>query len=151
MPAAEFRRQLLARGDRDHVWKVLTDVPRLAGWVSIVGEATEIEPLSRYEAVLADRVGPFRLTAHLDIRVPEVTMRERIRVIAQGEDRQVSSRIGVDATLTLSSDDDDVVTVIVEGRYEVVGRVASMGGGIIAQKAQKILDEFFAQAQAELA
>jgi carbon monoxide dehydrogenase subunit G len=38
----------------------------------------------------------------------------------------------------------------VTGSYEVVGKVATMGAGMIRQKAAKILDEFFAHAVAAL-
>lgn len=149
MPSAEFRRELLAQADRSTTWDVLTDVARIAGWVSILGDVTEVAPLREYKAVLADRLGPFRLKADLDVRVPEVEAGSRIRVTASGEDRQLLSRISVDAVLRLEAADEGT-TVIVEGRYEVVGRAASMGGGIITQKAQRILDEFFDRAAAEL-
>jgi carbon monoxide dehydrogenase subunit G len=151
MPAAEFSRELVAGASPDDAWKTLTDVPRLVDWISIVSEAKEIAPLEQYTAVLADRVGPFKLRADLDIRVPEVEPGRRIRVVASGEDRHVSSRIAVDATLTLTpADGGGGTTVAVEGQYEVSGRAASMGAGIITQKAKKIIEEFFARAAVEL-
>lgn len=150
MPSAQFNRELVTSTEPEDAWKILTDVTRLADWVTIVSEAAEIVPLEHYTAVLADRVGPFKLKADLDIRVPEVAAGRRIRVVAKGEDRQVSSRIGVDATLSLTPIDDGVTAIIVDGRYEVTGRVASMGATVIRQKAQKIIEEFFARAAAEL-
>lgn len=150
MPSAEFKREIVTHRSPEEAWEMLTDVPRLADWVTIVGEAREIAPLEHYSAVLADRVGPFKLRADLDIRVPEVEPGRRIRVAAAGEDRQMSSRIAVDATLSLSPADGGTTTVTVGGRYEVTGRAASMGSGVITQKAQKIIEEFFTRAAAEL-
>ena len=69
-----------------------------------------------------------------------------IRVHAEGEDRQVSSRILVDAVLELLPQDGAGTLVAVAGGYEVSGKVATMGAGMIRQKATKILDEFFARA-----
>jgi carbon monoxide dehydrogenase subunit G len=129
---------------------VLTDVPRLVSWVSIVDDAKELAHLERYTAVLLDRIGPFKLRADLDITVSEVEAGRHIRVQASGEDRQVASRIGIDATLDLTQSDGGATTVSVEGTYEVVGRVATLGAGMIKQKATKILDEFFGRAGAEL-
>lgn len=149
MPTAEFRREITARADPSEAWAILTDVTRVAPWVTIVSEAQELAPMEHYTAVLADRLGPFRLKARLDIKVPESEPGRRIRVVAAGEDRQVHSRIAVDATLDLLPHKQGT-KVIVEGRYEVAGRAASMGAGIIAQKAQKILDEFFTRAATEL-
>jgi carbon monoxide dehydrogenase subunit G len=40
--------------------------------------------------------------------------------------------------------------IVVDGVYEVTGKVASMGSGTINKKAQKILDEFFGAASEDL-
>jgi carbon monoxide dehydrogenase subunit G len=145
-----FTRELSVSSGAKTCWELLTDVPRLVGWVSIVDDAQEISPLEKYSAVLMDRLGPFKLRADLDIVVSEVEVGHRIRVRASGEDRQVSSRIGVDATLTLTDLDSGGTRVAVDGSYEVIGRVATLGAGMIRQKAAKILDEFFGHASAEL-
>lgn len=150
MPSMTFNRELSVSSDANTCWDVLTDVPRLVDWVSIVDDAREIAPLEKYTAVLMDRLGPFKLRADLDIVVSEVEIGKRIRVRASGEDRQVSSRIGVDAVLTLAEADGGGTRVGVDGSYEVIGRVATLGAGMIRQKAAKILDEFFGRAAAEL-
>jgi carbon monoxide dehydrogenase subunit G len=149
MASMTFERDLLVRADAEKCWAIVTDVPRLVRWVTILDEAEELAPLDRYRAVLMDRMGPFRLRADLDIAVSEVEIARHIRVRASGEDRQVSSRIGVDATLNLDPDGDRT-RIRATGSYEVVGRVASLGAGMIKQKAAKIIDEFFANAAAEL-
>jgi carbon monoxide dehydrogenase subunit G len=149
MASMTFERDLLVRADAEKCWAIVTDVPRLVRWVTILDEAEELAPLDRYRAVLMDRMGPFRLRADLDIAVSEVEIARHVRVRASGEDRQVSSRIGVDATLNLDPDGDRT-RIRATGSYEVVGRVASLGAGMIKQKAAKIIDEFFANAAAEL-
>jgi carbon monoxide dehydrogenase subunit G len=145
-----FERELLVTAGPDDSWKVLTDVPRLVSWVTIVDQAKELAYLESYTAVLMDRLGPFKLRADLDIIVSEVEVGRRIRVRANGEDRQVASRIGVDALLTLEPAEDGRTRVRVTGTYEVVGRVATLGSGMIKQKAAKIIDEFFTHTAAEL-
>jgi carbon monoxide dehydrogenase subunit G len=145
-----FERDLTVASDPKTCWAVLTDVPRLVSWVSIVQDAQEVSHLERYTAVLMDRLGPFKLRADLDITVDDVRENEHVHVKAAGEDRQVSSRIGVDAVLRLSETDGGGTTIAVTGSYEVVGRVATLGAGMIRQKAAKILDEFFTHAAAEL-
>lgn len=149
MPAMSFSRDLRVATDPATCWAVLTDVPRLVTWVSIVDHATEISPLQKYTAVLMDRVGPFKLRADLDILVSEVEPARHIRVRASGEDRQVSSRIAVDAVLDLEQEA-ELTRIRIAGDYEVVGRVATLGAGMIRQKAAKILDEFFNHAASEL-
>lgn len=150
MPATAFERDITVSADRQRCWLVLTDVPQLVDWVSIVHDATEIARLEKYTAVLMDRLGPFRLRADLAIDVCEVLPGEHIRVRANGEDRQVSSRIGIDAVLIIDELPDGGSRVGVTGSYEVVGKVAAMGAGMIRQKAAKVMDEFFAQAASAL-
>lgn len=150
MPSESFARELQVTADAASCWKVLTDVALLSSWVSIVHDTEELAHLERYKAVLQDRVGPFSLRADLaiDVEVPEP---ERlIKVRAEGEDRQVGSRIAVEATLSLEPGTGAGTRVLVQGRYQVTGRAASMGSGVIKKKADKILQEFFASASAEL-
>jgi carbon monoxide dehydrogenase subunit G len=149
VPAAQFTRTIDVGSDAGTCWERLTDVERVAQWVSIVGAVRELEPLHAYTAVLEDRMGPFRLRADLAIDVSDVVDGHKVRLRATGEDRQVASRIGVDATLRLESHGNGT-TVTVDGTYEVTGRIATLGASMIRSKADKLLEEFFAAAGREL-
>src|SRR5699024_8361495 len=92
--------------------------------------------------VLMDRIGPFRLRADLDILLTNVVDKTSLMVLASGEDRQVASRISVEANLRLRPEAAGA-EVSVDGHYEVSGKVATMGAGTINKKATKIIDEFF--------
>ena len=149
MPAQNFERQLQVTADAARCWKVLTDVALLTSWVPIVHDTEEIAHLERYSAVLRDRVGPFSLRADLAVHVRVPEPERLIEVRAEGEDRQVGSRIAVEAALGLEPDGGGT-RVTVKGRYQVTGRAATLGSGVIRKKADRILQEFFAQAGAEL-
>ena len=150
MPSQSFARQLRASAEPERCWQVLTDVGLMTSWVQILHDTKEIAHLERYAAVLQDRVGPFSLRADLDIRVTVPEPGRHIEVRAQGEDRQVGSRIAVDATLRLEPQPEGGALVSVQGRYQVTGRAAAMGAGIIRKKADTILEEFFTHAAEEL-
>lgn len=149
MVAEDFDRSFDLTRPPLEAWRMLTDVARVSGWVSIVGELIEIDHLARYTAVLEDRMGPFKLRADLDIAVTSLDEGHSIGLHADGEDRQIGSRITVDATLALDQSMQGC-SVRIDGRYEVTGRVATMGASMIRQKAHKILDEFVSAAQQEL-
>ncbi len=133
----------------DQCWGVLTDVDRISGWISVVGDVREVEHLARYSAVLADRMGPFTLKADLDVLVTDLESPRSITIRADGEDRQVGSRITVDATLSIDPTGDGSV-VNIRGDYEVTGRIATMGSSTIRQKATKLLEEFAEAARHDL-
>src|SRR6185369_14340318 len=132
MATANFSRELTVTASPEQTWTVLTDVDRLAGWVGIVQDVVELSRLGKYSAVLMDRVGPFKLRADLQINVNVV--RDGEEVEATGRDRAVDSRIAVRAQLRLSAAEHGGSTIATEGRYEVTGRVASMGSGVIQKK-----------------
>lgn len=149
MPSVDFTRSLLVPAARDTVWDAITDVHRVAGWVSVVGAVTEIERLARYTAVLTDRLGPFRLSADLDVVVTALDEGRSIAFTADGEDRQVASRIKITGALSLNGQEEGT-GVDVAGSYEVTGRVASLGASMIRAKGDKILEEFFSSIEREL-
>jgi uncharacterized protein len=146
----EFHETVRLQGSRDAVWRTVSDITTVLSWISIVGAAEEVEPDRRYRAVLQDRLGPFRLRADLDITIDERVEGSRIRARADGQDRQIGSRLIIDVTLALA-DGDAAVAVDVGGAYEVTGRPATLGAGSIRKKAATILSEFFANAERSLA
>jgi carbon monoxide dehydrogenase subunit G len=149
MPSAEFERSLDVGRSPAECWGVLTDVHKVANWVSVVGEVDEIDHLQSYRAVLEDQFGPFKLRADLDITVTDLDEGKSIAFRAKGEDRAVSTSIVVDGTLALQSAESGT-TIHVKGRWNVIGTVATMGSGTIHKKADTIMEEFFTAAEAEL-
>ena len=143
----EFGERVRLAAGREAVWETIGDIPTVLSWISIVGSAEEVEPDSRYRAVLEDRLGPFRLRADLDIDVTEREPARRIRARADGEDRQIGSRLIIEVELALEEDDGGTA-VDVHGSYEVTGRPASLGASSIRKKASKILAEFFVSTKA---
>lgn len=149
MPTVSFDRQIEVPASPDQAWATLSDVGRLVSWIEVLHQATVVSELERYTAVLEDRLGPFRLKADLDIELSEVRPPGHVLVRASGEDRQVASRITVEARLRIEEQGDGS-RIAVEGTYEVAGRVATMGSSTIQKKADKILNDFFSQAETEL-
>lgn len=149
MASESFDRSAVVTADPQTCWDVVTDVPKLVAWVTVLDDAQELARLEKYTAVLADRMGPFKLRADLDIAVSEVVPGAHIRVVATGEDRQINSRINIDAVVTLAEAEGGT-EVAANGTYEIIGKVATMGAGMIRQKATKILDQFFGSLTGEL-
>jgi carbon monoxide dehydrogenase subunit G len=137
-----FDQTVHVSGSPDEVWSLITDVPRLVGWISVLEDARTIEELAHYTAVVQDKIGMFKLRADLDIRVTEKLEGQRIVVHAEGEDRQVGSRIVIDATVTMSPDS-DLTGVRVDGRYSISGSAATLGSSTIQRKGDKVVKEFF--------
>ena len=144
-------REFAVAASRAAVWERLMDVPTVASWLPILHSVAEVEPLSRYEAVLEDKVGPFALRADLGIEVVTMDEPTEVAVRARGEDRQVRSRIMIDAAIRLIEEGPELTRIRLSGSYEITGRVATLGAGVIRSKATKLIDAFCTQAAQDLA
>jgi uncharacterized protein len=149
MPSADFSRSLEVQSSPDECWEVITDAQQVADWVSVVNTVVEVEPLESYTAVLEDSFGPFKLHADINVRVSELIDRKSIRFEGNGQDRTVGTTIGVDARMALEPSGGGTI-IRVDGTYQVLGSVATMGGSTIRKKADAIVEEFFAAAEGAL-
>lgn len=150
MAADKFARTLTVTTDPAQAWEVLTDVDRLAGWVTIVHDVQELTRLEKYTAVLQDRVGPFKMRADLDITADVRDPGRQIDIRASGRDRALDTRIAVSATMLLSDGADGGTSIEISGEYQVTGKAAGMGAGVIRKKADGIINDFFGSASREL-
>jgi carbon monoxide dehydrogenase subunit G len=131
------------------VWTTLLDFQRVASWLAVVRDLREVEPKRRYTTLLEDRVGPFAMRADLAVDVDIDEAERRMRVAGSGEDRQIASRIS--ATLDLAVVPSEAGSdVVVKGRYEITGRIATLGAGAIRKKGDKVLEDFFTNLTREL-
>lgn len=146
----DFSKDVRLAAGPETVWGALLDVQRVASWLSIVRDVKERERLRSYGAVLEDRVGPFAMRADLNITVTTDEAARRLEVAASGEDRQIASRITASVDLVVSPDGQGSA-LVVTGRYEITGKIATLGAGAIRKKGEKVLDEFFVNVARELA
>jgi len=142
----EFQGTLQLAAGADRVWEIVSDIPTVLSWISIVEAVEETDAGNRYRVVLADKLGPFKLRADVDVVVAERVEGRLIRARGDGEDRQIGSRLIIEVALALE-EQGDATGVEVSGSYEVTGRPASLGAGSIRKKAANILAEFFAAAE----
>ena len=133
----------------EQAWSTILDFPKVASWLKVVRDLKEVEPMRRYTTVLEDRLGPFAMRADLAIDVTADEAAKRLKVSGAGEDRQIASRIS--AALDLAVVPQDAGTdVVVTGRYEITGKIATLGAGAIRKKGDKVLQDFFANLTKEL-
>jgi carbon monoxide dehydrogenase subunit G len=145
----DFNKTIQLSASVPTVWDAILDVRRVASWLSIVRDVKDADPPRRYAALLEDRLGPFAMRADLDVTVEADADRHRMHVAAAGEDRQVASRISAAIDLALEPAGEGTA-VTVTGRYEITGRIATLGSGPIRKKGDKVLEEFFANLGREL-
>ena len=145
----DIQRTVRLRASSDQAWSTLLDFAKVASWLAVVRDVREIEPLRRYTTVLEDRVGPFAMRADLSIDVDADAAARSLHIRGAGEDRQIASRISATLDVTVRPESEGCA-LDVKGRYEITGRVATLGAGAIRKKGEKVLDDFFSNAEREL-
>ena len=141
-------REFVVDAARAEVWPRLLEVETVASWLPIMHSVTEVSSGgsgidgSSFRAAFEDKVGPFSLRADLLIEVAGVQEPDEVSIRARGEDRQIRSRIMIDAACTLADEGPDRTRIRLSGTYEITGRVATLGAGVIRSKATKLIDTF---------
>ncbi len=153
-----IERQFVVPSQRLQVWLQLMNVETVVSWLPLLRSVQQSSPATRgtgiagasFVGVFEDRVGPFVMRADLRIDVASVAELEEVSIRARGEDRRMRSRIKIDAVAQLSDVGPDQTRVRLSGTFEITGRVATLGAGVIRSKATKVINEFCTNAQSAL-
>lgn len=131
------------------VWETLHDVDRLASFSSHLGPVTTIEPDRLWKTSLQDRVGPFRLSAPMDVAIVDEIPAVEISIRALGQDRGPGTRLVVEASVRIDRTNGDTQLTL-QGTYDLKGRVATFGVAVAKRQAETMIDEFWANLTSDL-
>jgi hypothetical protein len=142
-------REIRIGASRETVWGFLWDIPRLAACVPGAREVRTVEAGKRYAAVVAEKVGPFKVQFPLDIEVVEVEPPARLRARAGGRDAAVDGLVKVDLDVVLAPTDGGTALRLT-AEITVLGKLGTLGHGVIVRKGAEIVDRFAAALRAQL-
>jgi len=145
-----FTKQMTIDVPRQVVWDFLWDVPRLSRCIPGCEKAEVVEPYRRYQATVAERVGPFRVKVPLAIEIREATPPVQLRAQASGKDTTVQSLVKVGLDLTLVEVTPQVTALQFTVDVSVLGKLGTLGHSIIVRKGDEIIAQFAEAIQAEL-
>lgn len=134
---------------REAVWDFLWDVPRLAACIPGARDVATVEAGKRYTAVVADKVGPFRVQFPLQIDVLEAQAPERLRARAGGRDAAVDGLVKVDLDVALSAAAGGT-TLRLAADINVLGKLGTLGHSVIVRKGNDLVDRFAAAVREQL-
>lgn len=138
-----FDKEIVIARPPDAVWQFLWDVERVARCLPGCREARTIVPHERYAAVVGERIGPFSVTFPLEIQILEVHEGRRLRAQAAGRDSAMGSSLRATLDLAVESRSDGSVLRLVSDAA-VLGRLGTLGQGMIQRKADQIMEQFAA-------
>ena len=144
-----FEKEIAVAASPDKVWAFLWDVERVARCLPGCREVRTVVPHERYEAVVGERVGPFKVQFPLEIQVLEADEARRLRAQATGRDAAMASALKVMLDLQLEKTDTGSRLMIVT-ETSIMGKLAALGHSVIQHKADGIMTQFAQAVQREL-
>ena len=145
-----FRQECVLPVERERLWPLLMDVPRVARCVPGV-ERVDAVAEGGYTGRIGVRIGPIRLTLDGTLAIEEqdpVAWRARMR--ADANDGRLGGGIRARMSLALTPADHGT-RLVIDTDLAVLGKIGEFGQPVIKKKADALLEEFTRNLRAALA
>ncbi len=136
-----FEKKVAIQAPREKVWAFLWNVEQLVSCVPGCSEARTVEEKKRYVARVREKIGPFKAEFPLDIQVLEMDEPRRLRARASGKDSAVASLVKADLSVDLA-DTGAGTDLRVTADVSVLGKLGTLGHGLIKRRADEIIGQF---------
>ena len=137
----KFEKELTVGAPPDQVWAFLWDVERVTKCLPGCRDAKTVVPHQRYECVVSERVGPFKVQFPMDIQVLEAEEHRRLKAQASGRDSSMGSSRKVILDLALEGTESGS-RIRITSDTTIMGKLGTLGHGIIQHKADGIMNQF---------
>ena len=134
---------------QEQVWAFITDPQKVAQCIPGCEGAEEKEP-GKYAAAINVKVGPIRVTFHVDIEQTEERPPEFASYLSKGEEGTRASRVSATSTLALKPVSANDTEVTYTSDINIVGRLGKFGSGMMQKIADNLGEEFVAKLKGEL-
>ena len=125
-----------------NAWKFLQDIPGVAGCMP-GAEITEKVDESNYKGKVKVKVGPAHMAFKGDILVQGIDVDKReLKLEGKGTDVKGTSSATMDLTASVRDTEDGKCEVVGVAEVSVTGKMASLGGRMMNQVADQILNQF---------
>jgi carbon monoxide dehydrogenase subunit G len=134
------------------VWNLLRDTPRLTGLLPGVESVARLneEGIEAYAAKVSEKVGPFKVTMNLEVRVTETNEPSLLIAAIKGADSMGLNRITGSMQVALSSASSGT-QMHFEASIEILGKLATLGAVPIRRRTTQAFAEFAQNIQEQFA
>ena len=136
----------------DEVWKLLRDTPRLTGLLPGVETVAALNErgVEAYAARVSEKVGPFKVTMNMEVRVTETVEPSLLIAAIKGADSMGLNRITGSMQVALSSASSGT-QMHFEASIEILGKLATLGAVPIRRRTTQVFAEFAQNIQGQFA
>jgi carbon monoxide dehydrogenase subunit G len=136
----------------DQVWKLLRDTPRLTGLLPGVENVVRLTEDDRetYAARVSEKIGPFKITMNLEVRVADLVEPSLLKASLKGADSMGLNRMTGSMQVALTEAPCGT-QMHFEASIEVLGKLATLGAVPIRRRTTQVFAEFAKNIQGQFA
>lgn len=129
-------------GSAGHAWEFLQDIPGVASCMP-GAEITDTIDEHNYKGKVKMKIGPATMAFNGDIVINRVDAQKReVNLVGKGQDSKGSSSASMDLTASVTETDAGKSALKGSASVTVTGKAASLGGRMMVQVADQILNQF---------
>lgn len=145
-----FEHQFSVEAAPARVWTFLMDVPRMAGCIPGAANVTQIDQTT-YDATVTAKIGPISAKFGCQIAIAELDEIARTAAVElAGKDTKLGGGVKAKMRMALLGADAGPTTVRIESEVDIMGKIGQYGHGMIAKRADAMLEEFAACVRASV-
>jgi carbon monoxide dehydrogenase subunit G len=136
----------------DEVWRLLRDTSRLTGLLPGVENVAplEVEGKEAYTAKVSEKIGPFKISMNLEVRITETVEPSLLRASLKGADTMGLNRMTGSFQVALSPAPPGT-RMHFEASVEILGKLATLGAVPIRRRTTQVFAEFAKSIQGQFA
>ena len=134
----------------DEVWSLLRDTPRLTALLPGIENVARIneEGAEAYAASVSEKIGPFKITMNLEVRVTETIEPSLLKAAIKGADSMALNRITGSLQVALRPASPGT-QMDFEACIEILGKLATLGAVPIRRRTAQAFAQFAQNIQSQ--
>ncbi len=145
-----YSERFLIAAPLEQVWAFVEDGRSLIACIPGSSHVTRTED-GGISAVITDRVGPFGVEFHVTGSFAVDTAEHRIASDGSGKDVKLGNTLTLKVNLQVQQVESGQVEVVLDADVNIAGKVASLGFGIMKDKARKTMTGFVSNMRERMA
>ncbi|PYS11167.1 MAG: hypothetical protein DMG15_18600 [Acidobacteria bacterium] len=129
-------------------WNLLRDTKRLAALIPSVESVTPVD-VEKHVARIVERVGPFRLSLKLEVKIVQAVEPSLLQAELSGADSHGQNRLSGTICAELKRASSAGTLLSMDSRVEVTGTLATLGAAPIRRRANELFAQFAERLQGQ--
>ena len=144
-----FSQTLTVAATQQDAWNLLRDPKRMANLLPNIESIAEGDSQEKFLAHVVERVGPFRLSLNLEVKIVDAAEPSLLQAELTGTDSRGQNRLSGTIRADLKEDSTSGTLISMDSSVEVTGALTTLGAAPIRRRANEVFAQFAARLQGQ--